>query len=98
MRILKRYFTITIIASITGIGLSITFNHYFFIELEKEAIEFKYNKYQITHLTELYMMACMDKKYKQDKECIDLSKQIEATYLRSENNYKFVNFYLKYID
>ncbi|MCK5110645.1 MAG: hypothetical protein KAQ94_03915 [Arcobacteraceae bacterium] len=98
MQTLKRYIIITIIASITGIGLSYTFQHYFTIELHKEALAFKKDKYIISHLTDLYMLACSDKKYQKDKECVILSKEIEVTYLRVNNDYKFVNFYLQYIN
>ncbi len=44
------------------------------------------------------MLACTGKKHQKDKECIILSKEIEVTYLRINTDYKFINFYLEYIN
>ena len=93
MRILK----LTILTLVTVVGLLFIFNYIFLKTLHKDAIEFRQDQYSIARMTDLYMMACNDIKYQNSQECKDLEKQIDDTYLRIANNYKFINFYLKYV-
>ncbi len=94
MRTLKR--SIVIFLSIFAIAFIL--NQYFFMKLHKEAKNFTEDKYKVSQLTDLYSMACIDKKYAQTKECVDLSKEIQTIYVRADNDYTFINFYLKYMN
>ncbi len=51
MQLFKKYIILTFYSSVIAIGLAYTFNHYFFIELHKEAKNFTKDKYQVTHLS-----------------------------------------------
>ncbi len=94
MRILKR----SIVTFLSIFTIAFILNQYFFMKLHKEAKNFTEDKYKVSQLTDLYSMACTDEKYKQTKDCVNLSKEIQEIYLRADSDYKFINFYIKYMN
>lgn len=69
-----------------------------FIEkFEKEFIEYRKDKQFIEQSIDLYALACTTPQGASEKECKELTNKVHIRYEKMNNDYKLVNFYVKYI-
>lgn len=72
------------------------FSMLFIKNFEQELVNYKKDKQFIEQSIDLYALACTSPQAASEQECKELTNKVHVTYEKMNNNYKLVNFYVKY--